>query len=244
MRHIFLFVFSCLLISCDQLFPLPPQSSVNATTPNTSRPNSGGDTLPQANTSLRPGEGYGVVKCLNSGDNDGLFTDRILKFLSTSNNPEQLKPSLGLVSCSSEGNTGMFFKAKILFKDSEGGSTGRLKLNQNSDTVLEVHKDSYITFYIQSGPTAAKIKPITIPVNAELTDTNINQVSSDNIQGKIIFSDDKGRVSLQGQIQSNGIFDGLISFTNTTSFDGYSSLFKGPLGAARVEACHIFNCGI
>ena len=228
MRFFLVILSSFFLISCDRL--LPPRVFIGQSpNPNNQAPN----VLPQH----KLGEGLGSVQCDNRQFTLDTFNTQLRLFLSTSQDPSQLRP----VGCENSHKGGMHFSGKVFFKDAQGGPGKIMRINEPNQ-VLHVHPSSYINIHIDFADDT-KLRPIKVPA-LDLVNVTTNTLADGKIQGRITFLDDKGEISLDGSIDKRtGVFKGYFHYSNHTSFSGNHQLPKGTIGVAKINACSFFNCG-
>jgi hypothetical protein len=146
---------------------------------------------------------------------------------------------IGFVSAQATSPTGMFIGLKV---DLANGAT--LQSATNPVGIAASSRILISVFDMFQGSQNPRAIPSVFLGPSTNTNSNSQaaQASSvSNTRATLVFADDYGSVTLDGQFDNTN-FSGTFSFTTTKLYDGSSTNRTGTVGAFIIPKCQVFRC--
>jgi len=171
-----------------------------------------------------------IVRVQNWSDADFQYT--VKGFLNASL-PEDY---VGYVSgeTQSNGQTGIWFGGRVTPSNGRVSATGQnqnLSINSASHILIMVYDE----FVGRTDSSGQKIPAVPIYLT-----NGTGSISGSRAQ--LRFSDSRGQVTLEGEMFSDGMFEGLIRYDNQVKYDGQRPGAEGDLGYFAIRTCAFFVC--
>ncbi len=233
MKYIILF-FTVILLSC-QAFQQAPVVVPSHIQPPTSGPPKTEDT-DEDKSPASTEEGYGVIKCADTKEQQIAFNKELGNYLSATIDPND-PHAVPWINCSGRENLagGVWIKGSIIFEN-------RDVFNPSQAKPLFIAKGSYLEIHIVGidGALVPNAQNERIPIKL------MASPSESSIQGNfinLVLEDTKGKVILGGRVNEKGIFEGSFRYQNYSTWTGSSKGYSGQMGFFSIYACDLLDCG-